>query len=319
MTKLTFSKKTKILTLAAGIMLSLAFLFGFVFFIVSKSPIAVSWGLMFPLFLLFFTLSLCGIREAFFSYCLFDDEKGKVLKNLYFIARILKWSGALIAVFFAASLFLSVKLIPFAFIICAGYPILLFLIMFFAKGEIRFNAKDTDLYPNIFSPFCYCSASLCIMSVSFVKYVYSFSKLFSTCTIIMVITFFLYFLCASKAEKNISKKLSGKILNFASLMLFMYIYAFGFTTPANIIFDKSNAKVYQASVINERVSKGKHTNYYLELSPWIDEKISSKEISVGENLYAEVEKGDTVTVKLYKGFLDIPWFKVSKDDNGLNK
>ena len=89
----------------------------------------------------------------------------------------------------------------------------------------------------------------------------------------------------------------------------MFLYGFGFSVCANIMFDKSKPALFEVTVINQRVSKGKHTDYYLKVSPWIDGKTNQKEISVGSRLYAEVDPGDTVKIKLYKGFFGVPWFK----------
>ena len=76
MIKLTFSKKMKVVAVASGIFLSAAFLFGFLFFLLTEVHPAVTWGLMLPLFILSGTLSVFSVLEAFFAYCSFDDENG---------------------------------------------------------------------------------------------------------------------------------------------------------------------------------------------------------------------------------------------------
>lgn len=81
------------------------------------------------------------------------------------------------------------------------------------------------------------------------------------------------------------------------------------------MFDKSEPVSYEVTVINQRISKGKYTDYYLKVAPWIDGKKDQKEISVDSFLYSEVETGDTVKIKLYKGFLSIPWFETTVNTN----
>ena len=76
MTKLTFSKKMKVVAVASGISLSATFLFGFLYFLLTEVGSTVTWALMFLLFILFGTLSVLGILETFFAYCSFDDENG---------------------------------------------------------------------------------------------------------------------------------------------------------------------------------------------------------------------------------------------------
>ena len=403
MTKLTFSKKMKVVAVVSGIFLSATFLFGFLYCLLTEVGFAVSWGLMFPLFILFGTFSVLGILEAFFAYCSFDDENGiefysgfgkvkkipvsslqsflitqtgisilyktlirgiekvklftvsiyfqnlqslnewldshthnlyaeliaqsikefaeshdelsddeksRLLQKTYMIARILKWGGAIISILFIACIFLGRSFMHIGFIVCAVYPILWFLIIRFSNGEIRFNVNNTDLYPSLLAPFCFCSAALCILAVAYIDQIYSFSKQFSVSVVVMLVMFFLYYICTSEFEKKIEEKRSTRILTVAGVLFLMFFYGFGFSVSANIMFDKSKPIVFEAAVINQRVSKGRRTNYYFEVSPWIDGKTNQKEVSVRRALYFEVEPGDMVKIRLYKGFLGVPWFVV---------
>lgn len=239
-----------------------------------------------------------------------DDEKSRLLQKTYMIARILKWGGAIISILFIACIFLGRSFMHIGFIVCAVYPILLFLIIRFSNGEIRFNVNNTDLYPSLLAPFCFCSAALCILAVAYIDQIYSFSKQFSVSVVVMLVMFFLYYICTSEFEKKIEEKRSTRILTVAGVLFLMFFYGFGFSVSANIMFDKSKPIVFEAAVINQRVSKGRRTNYYFEISPWIDGKTNQKEVSVRSALYSEVEPGDIVKIRLYKGFLGVPWFVV---------
>ena len=401
MTKLTFSKQMKVIAVAGGFFISALLLCGFLFFLFTELHSVTTWGVMFPLFIVFTAISVFGIREAFFAYCSFDDEngiefysgftkvkkipvsslqaflttqngisikyktvingtekiksftvstdfqnlqslnewldshthnlyaeqitqsvkefseshselsddeKGKLLQKTHMIARILKWGGAIIAVLFIAIIFFDISFIRIGFIVCAVYPILLFLIMRFSNGEIRFDVKATDLYPSLLDPFCFCSAALCLLAAAYTDRIYSLSKQLCVSLFVALIMFALYYICASKSEKEIAGKRSTRILAVGSVVFFMFLYGFGVSVSANIMFDKSKPAVFEATVINQRISKGKHTDYYLKVSPWIDGTTNQKEISVGSRLYSEVESGDTVKIKLYKGFFGVPWF-----------
>ena len=225
------------------------------------------------------------------------------------IARILKWGGVLISILFIACIFLSRSFMHIGFIVCAAYPILLFLIIRLSNGGIRFNANNTDLYPSLLTPFCFCSVTLCILAVIYINQIYSFSKQVSVSVFVMLVMFCLYYICISESEKKIEEKRSTRMLTVASVLFLMFLYGFGFSVSANIILDKSKPTVFEVTVINQRILKGKRTNYYLEVSLWIDGKTKQKEISVGSTLYSEVELGNMVKIKLYKGFLGVPWFK----------
>ena len=379
MTKLTFSKKMKVVAVVSGISLSATFLFGFLSFLLTEVGFAVTWGLMFddengiefysgfgkvkkiPIsslqsFLITqkgisisyktliggiekiksFTVSiyfqnLQSLNEWLDSHThnlyveqvaqfikefaeshdeLSDDEKSRLLQKTYMIARILKWGGAIISILFIACIFLGRSFMHIGFIVCAVYPILLFLIIRFSNGEIRFNVNNTDLYPNILAPFCFCSAVLCILAVAYIDQIYSFSKQLSVSVFVTLVMFFLYYICASEFEKKIEEKRSTRILTVAGVLFLMFLYGFGFSVSANVMFDKSKPIVFEAAVINQRVSKGRRTNYYFEISPWIDGKTNQKEVSVRRALYSEVEPGDMVEIRLYKGFLGVPWLVV---------
>lgn len=404
MTKLTFPKKHKIAELVCGFLLTAGFLWGFLYFVINKLNPAVTWALMFPLFLIFSTLSVLGIREAFYAYCIFDDEAGiefysgytKVKKipvdmldsfmpvndgivisyklskydspkmkkikvssyykdidllnewldshtrNIYKeqviksieefreahselkdkekaklyqknqkIAKILKIIGIIIALLPVASIFLNVNWLKICFVVCAAYPVFLIVILRFFNGEIRFNEKTTDIQPGVFSPFMFCSASLMIIALVNMDMIYSFSKQFLAVALTALAMTILYFLCANEAEKNMGGKKAGKTANVICMFIIFSMYGIGLTMPGNIMFDKSEPVVYESTVVDQRVSHGKSTNYYLKLSPWINEKKEFKEVSVGKTLYSNVQAGSTVYVKLYKGYFGIPWFKVT--------
>ena len=82
MTKITLSKKMKVFTIICAVILTAGFGWGFLYFLLfhpfldAIDGIIVTWGLMFPLFLFFSTLSVFGVLEALFFYCSFDDEQG---------------------------------------------------------------------------------------------------------------------------------------------------------------------------------------------------------------------------------------------------
>ncbi len=404
MTKLIFSKKYRIISIACGIILTAGFLLGFLYFVINKLNPAVTWALMFPLFLMFSTLSVLSIREAFYAYCIFDDEAGiefysgyaKVKKipvdmldsfmpvndgivisyklynnnspkvkeikvssyfknidllyewldsharNIYKeqviksieefreahselkdkekaklyqknqkIAKILKIAGIIIALLPVASILLNVNWLKICFVVCAAYPVFLIILLRFFNGEIRFNEKTTDIHPSVFPPFLFCSASLMFIACVYIDMIYSFSKNFTLAALITLALLILYFFCANESEKNIGEKKSVKVWNCISLTFIFFMYGIGLTMPGNIMFDKSEPVVYESTVVDQRVSHGKNTDYYLKISPWINEEKEFKEVSVGKTLYSKVQIGNIVYVKLYKGYFGVPWFRVT--------
>lgn len=151
-----------------------------------------------------------------------DEEKIKHLKKLHLIAKILKWCGAIIAVSFYIFSLLDRNFMKIGFIICAAYPVLLFLIMRFSNGEFRFDKKTTDIYPDILSPFCFCSVALFMQTITYSELVYSFLKQFLVSILVTQVMFFLYYICACSDEKK-RKKNTHRCFSYY-ILLWIWIF-----------------------------------------------------------------------------------------------
>lgn len=92
-------------------------------------------------------------------------------------------------------------------------------------------------------------------------------------------------------------------------MIFLFLYSYALVIQVNCFYDNTVSEYYAVEVLNKRISTGKHTYYYLELSPW-GPKQEVDEVSMGQELYNRTEVGDEVFVYFYKGKLGIPWFVV---------
>ena len=143
-----------------------------------------------------------------------------------------------------------------------------------------------------------------------VDYVYEVSKVLKFSFLLTVVFLVLYYFCASENERKLPEKLWEKILLGVMGLFLFFGYGFGTTVNINSVFDKSTPQVYEATVLSQRKSSGKHTSYYLTVSPWIDGMTDQKEISVGSTVYKSVNEGDVVLIRLHDGKLGIPWFSV---------
>jgi hypothetical protein len=65
----------------------------------------------------------------------------------------------------------------------------------------------------------------------------------------------------------------------SSLALFLFAYSFGTLIHINCYYDNSERKNFQARVLDKRISSGKSTSYYLELSTWGEQK-EADEVSI---------------------------------------
>lgn len=94
-----------------------------------------------------------------------------------------------------------------------------------------------------------------------------------------------------------------------SVFILAPLYGYAAVISLNGILDGSTPGVYQASVVQKRISRGKTNSYYLQLSPWGPRR-TEQEVDVGRLVYERHGIGDKVDVIVRQGRLGIPWFRV---------
>jgi hypothetical protein len=121
---------------------------------------------------------------------------------------------------------------------------------------------------------------------------------------------FLFFLLIKQQEITFKKKLD--YLTVSSLALFLFAYSFGTVIHINCYYDNSEAEYFTAKVLDKRISSGKSTSYYLELSTWGKQE-EVDEVSISKGFYNRIEVGDEVNIYFRNGKLKIPWFIVTDE------
>ncbi len=97
---------------------------------------------------------------------------------------------------------------------------------------------------------------------------------------------------------------------YLSLISNVFLYSYAATYGVNCVYDKSEPTIYNAKVVDKRISRGrKHTTYYVEVTPW-GHHYDKEEISVGGEQYDEIHIGQTVKIDLKKGLFNIPWYYI---------
>ncbi|HEY2028617.1 MAG TPA: hypothetical protein VGH20_05360 [Myxococcales bacterium] len=84
---------------------------------------------------------------------------------------------------------------------------------------------------------------------------------------------------------------------------------FGALVYANVALDRRPPVRYEAVVQGKYIAHGKRTEWRLRLEPWGPFE-EAKDEEVSRASYARVKPGQQLTVRLYPGRLDIPWFVV---------
>lgn len=186
-------------------------------------------------------------------------------------------------------------------------PIIALCAVKFSGGLIRFDERKGSAYPSVIYAFIY--PSLALMLRAILEYdIFDYSNVWLTTTIITLS--FLTLLLIKQKELTFKKKID--YLTVASLSLFLFAYGFGTVIHLNCYYDNSNAEYFTAKVLNKRISSGKTTTRYLELSTW-GQQSEVDEVSVGKDFYNRTEIGDDVKIYFRKGKLEIPWFLVTDE------
>ncbi len=244
-----------------------------------------------------------------------EDEQAALLRRAWLTTKILWYAAILIGATCITSLFF-IKKIPFplfriSLIACLVFPLLLFIAMKISKGLIRFNTANISLYPSLLPAFSIISAiNLILLYINMDSVIGSMNILYSI-TAVDAILLILYIICADSEELKGNGKTWGKIVNIVSLLVLFTLFSAGAVFSYNKEFDCSTPEIIETKVIDHKVSHGKHTSYYLTVSPWIDGE--TKKVSVSSKAYKKCEIGGTAYIHLYNGALGIHWYYVSKE------
>jgi hypothetical protein len=223
------------------------------------------------------------------------------LSNARRISKTINWLGVLS---FAWTLFYP-KPYDYALLSALIIPIVALIAVKLSKGLIRIDKKDGSAYPSTIYAFIF--PSLGLMLRSFLDYdIFDYSNVWIKAVLVTVV--FLFILLFNQKEITFKKK--QDYLTVSSLIMFLFAYGFGAIIYLNCNLDKSEPQHYTATILDKRISSGKHTSYYLKLTAWGQQK-EIDEVSVGKGLYNRVEIDNEINIYFRNGKLEIPWFIVT--------
>ncbi|MEY5047934.1 MAG: hypothetical protein RLZZ175_1293 [Bacteroidota bacterium] len=130
--------------------------------------------------------------------------------------------------------------------------------------------------------------------------------LFATIIFTLLIVFLIVF-------KNDDFFKNGKLswISIAIQCLFPLMFSYSLSVNLNYTLDFSEPQTYLSKVLLKSESHGKHVNYYFDIKT-IDNQILYNDLRVNQNLFKITNKNDTVTLKIYKGLLNAPYYEVVK-------
>jgi hypothetical protein len=229
------------------------------------------------------------------------ENREEKLSNARKISKIINWLGGLS---FAWTLFYPK---PYDYAVLSAFiiPIVALIAVKFSRGLIRIDKKDGSAYPSTIYAFIF--PSLGLMLRSFLDYdIFDYSNVWIKAVLVSVA--FLFILLFNQKEITFKKK--QDYLTVSSLIMFLFAYGFGAVIYLNCNLDKSEPQHYTATILDKRISSGKHTSYYLKLTAWGQQK-EIDEVSVGKGLYNRVDIDNEINIYFRNGKLEIPWFIVT--------
>ncbi len=228
-------------------------------------------------------------------------KRKQTLEQAQKTAIVLNWTGSLIGGWI---LFLNG---PDQYIIIAAmsFPLLCIIAIKYFKGLIRVDEKEQSAYPVIFWALFSVSAGICLRSMKDYS-IFSYANVWLPA--LLLTAFYLAIIIYRNTEFNFPK--IKKYTTLFGLAVILFGSSYGTVISLNCMNETEKPETFSVPVINKRISSGKSTSYYIELPPWGPQK-EKDEISVSKKIYEQLNNNDTVTIRLFKGRLNIPWFVIS--------
>lgn len=216
-------------------------------------------------------------------------------------AKTLNWAGSLIGLwaFFWPT--------PYNLVLSTAIaiPVVCLIVVKMHDGLIRLDEKKASAYPSVFWAFFITSLAVFLRAL-LDFHIFDYSNVWVLSLLIAVV--FTGLLAFRNPAYSFQK---GKdYLALLGIVILAGCFGFGAVITSNCLMDGPDAVQYQAQVLNKRISSGKTTTYYIELTPWGVQK-EKDEVAVSKTLYYELQQEDPVNIYLKKGKLAIPWFIVT--------
>ncbi|GJM63219.1 hypothetical protein PEDI_37710 [Persicobacter diffluens] len=223
------------------------------------------------------------------------------LSNARKLSKVINWLGGLS---FAWAYFYPKPYdgaVLSAFII----PIVALIVVKLSGGLIRVDQKNGSAYPSIIYALIF--PSLGLMARAFFDYdIFDYSNVWLKAALVTIIFIFILLI----NQKEITFRNKQDFLTISSLIMFLFAYGFGAVIYLNCSLDKLEPEQYTATILEKRISTGKHTSYYLKLTAWGHQN-EIDEVSVSKGLYKRVDIDTEINIYFRNGKLEIPWFIVT--------
>jgi hypothetical protein len=169
----------------------------------------------------------------------------------------------------------------------------------FFHGLVRLDGKQESAYPSAGGAIILPPIILTLRTI-FDWHLLSWGDTWPTLASLTVLVVVIVVVCARDARRK---------WRFAGTVIFSALYVYGTATYLNCRYDRSEPFVYESTVRERHVSKGKHTSNHITLAPFVDDE-PWREIEVPRATYERLREGDPVQIGVFEGALGIPWFLI---------
>jgi len=229
-----------------------------------------------------------------------EEERAKQLKRVRNIVRVLNIIGLVISFW----LYLYPQPYPVPLYIALIYPF--FALIYFVRNQsivtLIGENKKKSAYPSLSLAFIIPPVALLIRTLIDFD-ILEYDQLFLYVGIFAGVLVLALLLLIGQSK--------ARVMNIIGAFGFALFIGYGGVVVANCIPDRSVVQIYKVQILDRRISSSKSKSYYLSLTEWGNRK-RGKEVSVASSLYKEVAIGDSVSVNIKKGMLNIPWYYITK-------
>jgi hypothetical protein len=179
-------------------------------------------------------------------------------------------------------------------------PLVALLFLKHFEGIAKMDAKRGSAYPSVAISFLTPSTCLALRALLdwHILDWHGFLKPFA---LVSLGLFILMLLLASDVRSKV-----GMVIGYA---FFCSVYGYGTVVCLNGALAVAPWKAYHAEVIHKHITTGKHTDYYLILSPWGPKK-ENTDATVRKAVYEKYAAGDTAAIYVREGKFGIPYYVV---------
>ena len=226
------------------------------------------------------------------------DATEERIAAAYRTVKMLNWAAGIASVW----AWIYPNPYPIAMLAAGVLPLIAIVLLARSHGIYQIEGRRNDARPSLAGAFIFPSCALAYRAIQDLHFLQWKPLLFATLALAAVLTIFL-----AQSDPHFHNRAVAAV----SMFFLGSMYCYGAVAHFDVLADRSAPLTYQTQVLSKRADNGRTTTYYLQVAPW-GPRQHSDEIEVSRSLYAAINPGQPVSIRLYSGALHLPWFSVSR-------